>query len=325
MYIQRKPGQHILEVYGDSGNIPYEQLKGKGLVKVKAVGFGCCLVNGDVFRQMPYPHFDYKTALDHKDTVSEDWYFCNKAAQLGFETWVDASLHCEHIGDIRFTINDNIQAPQEPSRLEVISQQDLLPKAHADYLKKMAEDTHPTVIYDIGACVLHWTRKAKEAWPTSQYYLFDAANAVEPFLEKSGHPYNVGVLTDEDEKQIEFYENPDHPGGNSYYLETTGAFNESHKSTRIGYTLDSIVSHHGWPLPDMIKMDVQGAEVDILKGATRCLSKCKDVILEAQHVNYNDGAPKVRDVIQYMESLGFTLIKKFCAGDVDADYHFKRL
>lgn len=325
MYIQRKPGQHILEVYGESGNIPYENLKDKGLVQVKAVGFGCCLVKQETFLGIPYPHFDYKTAIDHKNTVSEDWYFCAKAAQHGFTTWVDTSIKCEHIGDIRYTINDNIKATEDESHLEKIAKQDLLPEDHAKYLKKMSEDVHPTVIYDIGACVLHWTKKAKEAWPSSQYYLFDAAEAVETFLEKSGHPYHLGVLTDENEKKIEFYEDSENPGGNSYYLETTGAFNESHKSVRTGYTLDSIVLHNGWPMPDLIKIDVQGAELDILKGAKRCLDKCKDVILEAQHVNYNEGAPKVAEVIQYMESIGFTLIKRFSNGQVDADYHFKKL
>jgi len=41
----------------------------------------------------------------------------------------------------------------------------------------------PKIIYDIGACVQHWTRKAKEVWPNYKYYLLDAAKSVEPFLK----------------------------------------------------------------------------------------------------------------------------------------------
>ena len=44
-----------------------------------------------------------------------------------------------------------------------------------------------------------------------------------------------------------------------------------------------------WPAPDLIKMDIQGAEMDVLKGAQDCLKTCKDLIVELQTVEYNKG------------------------------------
>jgi hypothetical protein len=123
---------------------------------------------------------------------------------------------------------------------------------------------------------------------------------------------------------IDFYENTEHPGGNSYYKETTGAFTDAHKSKRMTMPLDTIAKQNNWQKPDLIKIDVQGAEVDVLKGAKNTLMKCKDIILEAQHVNYNEGAPKFDEVKAYLESIGFTLKGQIVKHEVDGDYHFTR-
>ena len=320
LYIQRKPEQHILEIYRDNehggvSNISYEQIRDKGLVEIAACGMGCCLINSEVIRTLPYPHFVYKSALNHANTFSEDIYFCLQARRMGFKIWADSSIQCDHIGSTRFIVH-------KKSVLEQTAEQDLLPLEHSTYLKNM--NISPKVVYDIGACVLHWTRKAKEAWPKAEYYLFDATESVKPFHIRSGHSWYNGVLTDSDNKLVEFYENLEHPGGNSYYMENSNSYNETHKRLKIGYTLDTIVKNNDWPLPDLIKMDVQGAELDILKGARICLSNCSDVILEAQHVDYNVGAPKVQDIILYMSTIGFELISNFTSGTVDGDYHFKK-
>ena len=318
LYIQRIPNTHTLEVYMDTAdggctNIPYHLIKDHGIVKIAACGMGAALIKSEVFREMEYPHFFYKEALTIQETVSEDVYFCKKAREAGFTVWADASIQCDHKGTNFFKV-------QEQSHLEKIAEQDLLPKQHAEYLKSV--DIQPKVIYDIGACVLHWTRKAKEVWPNSKYYLLDAANSVQQFMKN--HDHIITVLSDTDGKIVDFYEDVNNPGGNSYYLENTGAFNDTHKTKRITMTLDTIVDQNNWELPDLIKIDVQGAEVDVLKGAQKTLLNCKDIILEAQHVNYNDGAPKFDEVKTYLEGIGFSLVTTITKNNIDGDYHFAR-
>lgn len=323
MYIQRIPGTQTLEVYGinDHGgmyNIPFSLLDKKGLVEVAACGFGCCLVKGEVFRKLPYPHFYYKSAINHKDTVSEDVYFCSKARQHGFRVWVDTDLRCDHIGGYTYSLET-----YEQRKLREIANQDLLPKKHIDYLQKM--ESEPKVIYDIGASVLHWTRHAISRWSDSKLFLFDATPEVEFLFRETGHEYHMGILTDQDNKQVKFYNDPFNISGNSYYKENTVHYNETHARDMTGMSLDTIVSQKGFPYPDMMKLDVQGAEMDVLNGATKCLENCQDVILEAQHANYNIGAPKSHDMIRVMESIGFTLVENFYRTDVDGDYHFKKM
>jgi hypothetical protein len=109
LYIQRKPGQHILELYepneqGGVSNIPYDKIKGRGLVKIAGCGFGCVLVKTQVLRTIGYPQFKYHSAIDHKNTISEDVYFCRRAKETGFELWADTSILCRHIGSTVFTV-----------------------------------------------------------------------------------------------------------------------------------------------------------------------------------------------------------------------------
>jgi hypothetical protein len=74
----------------------------------------------------------------------------------------------------------------------------------------------------------------------------------------------------------------------------------------------------------MIKMDVQGAELDVLKGAVETLKSVNHIILELQVVEYNKGAPLKDAVIEYMDSIGFDCLGIFSNNGPDGDYHFVR-
>lgn len=323
LYIQRIPGTQTVEAYMDTPNggctnIPYSLLENRGIVEIAACGMGCALIKSEVFRKMEYPHFLYKEALDHKNTVSEDVYFCLKARSIGFKVWADTSIKCDHIGMSTFSLDTQVE-----KNIDLVAGQDLLPKESIAYLENM--DIQPKVVYDIGACVLHWERHARRIWPTSDIFLFDANRDVKKLYDRTNQKYHLGILTDADNKVVKFYKDPMNLGGNSYYKENTVHYNETHAVHEIGKTLDTIVRENSWPKPDLIKIDVQGAEIDILSGAKECLSDCKDIILEAQHSEYNIGAPKVETVIEFMKSIGFELVSSFSKNDIDADYHFRRI
>lgn len=338
LYIQRVPDTHTLEIYmttpnGGLDNVPLEEIEHQRIIEIGACGFGCVLIKGDVLRKMEYPHFHYQSSLNFQDTVSEDVYFCMKAKECGFSIWADTTIRCEHIGQTKYLVRE-IGDPVL-QRLRNLSNQDLLPIDHENFLHSI-KDLNPKTVYDIGACVLHWTRHAKEVWPDSKYVLFEAMDEVEPIFRENGYnDYHLGVLSSQDNQEIEFYQNLEHPGGNSYYRENekinpmaAELFSEEKMVKKITKTLDTVIREKNLPIPNLIKMDVQGAEMDILKGATETLSnpECRAVILELQHKDYNIGAPKYEQVIEYMESIGFRNEPKgpFCGSveNFDADYFF---
>lgn len=105
MYIQRIPNTHALELYDREGRIPYDKIKDKGLVEIEGCGFGCVLVKSEVFKAVGYPQFVYHSALDHKNTISEDTDFCRKAKDKGFKVWVDTNIKCGHKGSGWFNVD----------------------------------------------------------------------------------------------------------------------------------------------------------------------------------------------------------------------------
>lgn len=206
---------------------------------------------------------------------------------------------------------------------------DWAPADHLEYLVKIKEvyKFEPEVVYDIGSCVLHWTKKASSVWPKSKFYLFEAMDTVKSLYDENNYEYSLNVLSDTDNKEVIFYQSDESPGGNSYYKEQSWATDiyygkESERLVKTK-TLDTVVSDRNFKLPQLIKIDVQGSEIDILKGATKTLSECKHLIIELQHTNYNVGAPTNKESIPFIESLGFKLERAlFCNNGPDGDYHF---
>lgn len=144
----------------------------------------------------------------------------------------------------------------------------------------------------------------------------------------TNYDYNVGVLCDEDYKRISFYQNDELSGGNSYYKEighpdSHKIFTESNIKHKIGMKLETIVKNKNIPMPDLIKIDVQGAELDILKGSMSIINHAKFLIVELQHTEYNEGAPLCNQTRDFLIENGWQVYaEKFSNNGPDADWCF---
>ena len=54
---------------------------------------------------------------------------------------------------------------------------------------------------------MHWYSNAKKIWPDAEFVLFEAMEDSEVLFKESGCKYNIGVLSDQDGKELEFYQN----------------------------------------------------------------------------------------------------------------------
>lgn len=202
--------------------------------------------------------------------------------------------------------------------------------SHEAYLRNLkSHGFEPNVIYDIGACVLEWTYIAKDLWPNAHYIVFDAYEPYEFLYKELNLDYHVGVLSDTDGREVKFYQNDYIRTGNSYYREIGSGgnlFPEDKYVLKKTRSLDSLVSERNFPLPDLIKIDVQGAEIDILRGAQNTISHAKHMVIELQHTEYNEGAPKSDVSRPIIESMGWKCIAPlFHNNGADGDYGFEKI
>ena len=206
-----------------------------------------------------------------------------------------------------------------------------IPKNHIEFLKNLAINFTPKIIYDIGSNVLSWTREAKKIWPTSEIIAFDAIENVEFLYKEHNIKYHIGVLSKEDNSVVRFYENNVHPAGNSYYKEighsiSNELYPENVYTEKNTHTLSTVVKTQKFPLPDLIKIDVQGAELDIIMGGLDVINSAKYLIVELQDTQYNKGAPLAETTIKFLENNRWELVApKFCDNGPDADYCFKNM
>ena len=59
---------------------------------------------------------------------------------------------------------------------------------------------------------------------------------------------------------------------------------------------------------DLIKLDVQGAELDVLRGGVEAVRSARIIMVEVSLAQYNDGAPLSAEVIAYLHERGFFLL-----------------
>jgi hypothetical protein len=84
-----------------------------GLDKVDGMGCGVMLIKRKVIEALEVPYF-YFEQLPNNKILGEDIYFCVKAKDAGFDTWVDHDLskHIKHIGQYVYGWH-NIELPKD--------------------------------------------------------------------------------------------------------------------------------------------------------------------------------------------------------------------
>jgi len=72
--------------------------------------------------------------------------------------------------------------------------------------------------------------------------------------------------------------------------------------------LDDIYQQNNLPIPDIIKLDVQGYELQVLKGGTDTLKKTKYLVAELSFKEFYVGQPPLWELIKFLNEHGFVLV-----------------
>ena len=177
---------------------------------------------------------------------------------------------------------------------------------HIANLKKLG--FNPDLIIDVGACFGQWTENVHPIFPQAAFIMIEPQSTQQHYLQKLTHKLSntsleFALVGDTEKESVDFYQMGT---GSSMYPE-----NSDHAREKLSLkmeTIDCIIKQkYRMPNNCFIKLDVQGAEIDVLKGAAEVLKKTEFVLLEISTLNYNQRAPQFAEVIIYLKSIGFVL------------------
>lgn len=172
------------------------------------------------------------------------------------------------------------------------------------------------VVYDIGANKGTWTCLAKAIFPASRIECFEPLpDHFDEFYEMTagldsvslhqcalGSSEKIGLINVTSQTDSSSLLNP-----GVMQVNTFGTPKIREKEVPV-VMLDQFRKKNNLPLPDLMKLDIQGYELEALKGASDCLKACKFIIMEVSFVSYYDDQPLFGDVITYMENNNFSMI-----------------
>jgi len=162
---------------------------------------------------------------------------------------------------------------------------------------------YPAKILDIGAHLGDWYFEIKDIYPNSEVLSIEANPNCANKLSQNNPNYLITFLG-KNEGVVDFYVPNTHPTstGASSYIEQTSIFDGVNPQQLQVITLDSLNQQF-----DFIKMDVQGSELDVIKGGLNTIKNSTILQLELSMLDYNQGAPKASEIISYLYNLGFEL------------------
>jgi FkbM family methyltransferase len=166
----------------------------------------------------------------------------------------------------------------------------------------------PDVIFDIGAHHGNWTIECLKIFPESTYHLFEPIDYRELDKFKNGQEkINVrNVILNDCDKDVEWFEMRN--TGDSIFREKSKHFIDCIPSIKPSYALDTIIQNLDNNSKVFIKIDCQGAEIPILKGATKILGNTDFILLEIPLFGaYNENVPNFLEHIQFMDSIHFVI------------------
>ena len=164
----------------------------------------------------------------------------------------------------------------------------------------------PRNILDIGALDGRWSMSMKQVFTNAEFLMIEPNKEMEPILRKSKIQFLPCALSDV-EKDADYFKLPGHAGNglyreNSKYGSSIAPIVENIKTT----TLESLFGNDR--KFDLIKIDVQGSEIDVLNGGKEIAKKADLIVTECSLIEYNFNGPLIRDQINhFFDQLGFSL------------------
>lgn len=167
----------------------------------------------------------------------------------------------------------------------------------------------PRWVVDLGAFSGTWTRRAVRHFPDARHLMVEANPAMkETLVAEAGSltaPVDIAMTMIGREKAAarDFFQNG---LGSSAFEENSGVFEYASRISVPVTTLEDLFAERSVAGPTFLKMDVQGAELEVLEGAGRALDQVSLVLCEVNVVPSYKGCPQIDEIIAFLRGHGFS-------------------
>jgi FkbM family methyltransferase len=161
----------------------------------------------------------------------------------------------------------------------------------------------PEHVLDVGAFKGDWTRICLDIFPEATITCIEPQDSTQQELQKiASKNSNVEIiqtlLGSSVRDSVPFKE----IGSGSSVL--SGG---NKKVSRPMTTLDAMISDGLFDPPNLIKLDVQGYEIEVLNGWNIGFDRCKVIQIEISLIPIVQGAPLLHEVVSYLYGRGFVM------------------
>ncbi len=184
-------------------------------------------------------------------------------------------------------------------------------------------DFAPGNIIDIGANKGDWSREILKIFPRANFLLCEPNSEHKDSLVSLQFEQGAqgarfllsNKLLGDRNGFAQYFSNANANTGNSIYRENTRHFSSDNREVSVKMlqmtTLEDLVNEKigKEECIDFLKIDSQGAELDILRGGKELLPSISILLLEMSLVDYNINGAKFADIFNFLDKNGFSLVE----------------
>ena len=220
--------------------------------------------------------------------------------KVGLSKWVrdTAAIYLDYYNDFGYDFNTN----GESRIIEILANHDI------------------KVVFDVGANIGEWSRLAADAFPAAVVHAFELSENTRRKLKQNLADLRFVVCENAlgaFEGKVEYKDYGDQHSTVNTFVETT--FHDKtlpfEKRTSSITTGDSYMECNGILTVDVLKIDVEGAEYQVLEGFGRALSNHRIRVIQFEY-GYANGDTKrlMKDFYTLLSQCGYEIGKIWTAG-----------
>ena len=171
-------------------------------------------------------------------------------------------------------------------------------------------------VYDVGSSTGRWSSDLSQVFAEAHFYLFEPLFDFKPvyqqrfakFVKKRVNFHLFKVALGGRDGATEIYS--DRAGFSASILPVQSSEFLDEHFTVIVNRLDTLISKHHLPRPDVLKIDVQGAELEVLRGAGILIKEIQIIQAEVWFQRaYGSDTPLFYEVYDFLNGFGFSLME----------------